>query len=97
MKVIIAFDPDHSKIGKTVTVDDDEAALMIREGRARPADKDAELPIVYQAPTVQPPMPDVVPPLAEQVPGAQPIPAPAGKPKSSGSTPAKSTSTKSTS
>lgn len=93
MKVIIAFDPDHSKIGKTVTVDDDEAALMIREGRARPADgKNAELPLAYQAPTVEPPLPEVIPPLAEQVPGAQPVPASAGKAKAS--TTAKATTAK---
>lgn len=93
MKVVIAFDRDPKRIGKTVTVDDAEAAVMIREGRARPADKDAELPVTHQAPTVQPPMPDVVPPVPEQVPGAQPTPAPASQPKSSGDTPAKSAAT----
>lgn len=36
-KVVIAFDADLSRIGKTVEVDDDQAATMIREGRARPA------------------------------------------------------------
>ncbi|MGW1678501.1 hypothetical protein [Saccharopolyspora shandongensis] len=36
-RVVIAFDADLSRIGKTIEVDDDQAATMIREGRARPA------------------------------------------------------------
>ncbi|MEV5543115.1 hypothetical protein AB0L13_40470 [Saccharopolyspora shandongensis] len=34
-RVEIAFDADLSRIGKTVEVDEDQAATMIREGRAR--------------------------------------------------------------
>ncbi|MEV6226847.1 hypothetical protein AB0L88_03000 [Saccharopolyspora shandongensis] len=34
-RVEIAFDADLSRIGKTVQVDEDQAATMIREGRAR--------------------------------------------------------------
>ncbi|WP_158226753.1 hypothetical protein [Amycolatopsis vastitatis] len=37
-KVIVAFSRDHTKIGKTVDVDDDEAAVMVNEGRARYAE-----------------------------------------------------------
>ena len=34
-KVVIAFHPDHQQIGKTVDLDDAEAAALVREGRAR--------------------------------------------------------------
>ncbi len=37
-KVIVAFSSDHTKIGKTVDVDDDAAAVMVNEGRARYAE-----------------------------------------------------------
>ncbi|MFD6070613.1 hypothetical protein [Amycolatopsis lurida] len=39
-RVIIAFHPDHTQVGKTVTVDDDQAVTMVAEGRARYADDD---------------------------------------------------------
>jgi hypothetical protein len=38
-KVIIAFSRDHSVVGKTVEIDDDEAAVLVSEGRARYADE----------------------------------------------------------
>lgn len=37
-KVIIAFSRDHTQVGKTVEVPDDDAAVMVSEGRARYAD-----------------------------------------------------------
>jgi hypothetical protein len=39
VQVTISYDPDLSKIGKTVTVEDDEGARLIREGRAVPEGK----------------------------------------------------------
>lgn len=67
MKVVIAFDRDSKRIGKTVEVPDAEARVLIAEGRARPADGAAELP--SSEPTQRPPLPEVVPP-SEEVPVA---------------------------
>ena len=53
-KVIIAFDADNSRIGKTVELDEDAARLAVREGRARYASPDtAPTP---SAPTDEPPV-----------------------------------------
>ncbi|WP_410662015.1 hypothetical protein [Amycolatopsis sp. lyj-84] len=41
-RVIIAFHHDHTQVGKTVTVDDDQAVTMVAEGRARFADDSDE-------------------------------------------------------
>lgn len=41
-KVIIAFSRDHAQVGKIVEVPDDDAAVMVSEGRARYADDDAK-------------------------------------------------------
>ncbi len=40
-RVIIAFHHDHTQVGKTVTVDDDQAVTLVAEGRARYADDEA--------------------------------------------------------
>lgn len=54
-KVIIAFDADNSRIGKTVEMDAAAARVAVREGRARYVDdSDAE---TSGAPTDQPPVP----------------------------------------
>ncbi|MER7014559.1 hypothetical protein ABT324_24305 [Saccharopolyspora sp. NPDC000359] len=37
MRVQIAFDADLRKVGTIIDVPEDQAATMIREGRARPA------------------------------------------------------------
>ncbi|GAA1961862.1 hypothetical protein [Amycolatopsis minnesotensis] len=37
-KVIVAFSRDHNQVGKTVEIDDDEAAVRVQEGRARYAE-----------------------------------------------------------
>ncbi|WP_370944008.1 hypothetical protein AB5J62_33545 [Amycolatopsis sp. cg5] len=37
-KVIITFSRDHTQVGKTVEIEDDQAAVMVNEGRARYAD-----------------------------------------------------------
>lgn len=37
-KVIIAFHPDSNQVGKTADLDNEEAAALVREGRARYAD-----------------------------------------------------------
>ncbi|WP_158884010.1 hypothetical protein [Amycolatopsis anabasis] len=34
-KVIIAFDRDDTRVGKTIDLDDDQAAVLVNEGRAR--------------------------------------------------------------
>ena len=34
-KVIVAFHRDHTQVGKTIDVGDDEAAVMVNEDRAR--------------------------------------------------------------
>lgn len=54
-KVIIAFDRDNSRVGKTVDMDADAARVAVREGRARYVEEaDAE---ASGAPTDQPPVP----------------------------------------
>lgn len=40
-KVVIAFNRDPDKVGKTIDVDDVEAATLVREGRARYVDASA--------------------------------------------------------
>lgn len=66
MKVIIAFDRDSSRIGKTVDVTEAEARVLFAEGRARPAGKDATPP--PSGPTVAPPLPEVIASRAEVAP-----------------------------
>lgn len=39
-KVIIAFSTDPDETGKTVTVSDEQAQIMVREGRARYASEE---------------------------------------------------------
>lgn len=54
-KVIIAFDADDSRIGKTVDMEANAARVAVREGRARYVEEaDAE---ASGAPTDQPPVP----------------------------------------
>jgi hypothetical protein len=67
VKVIIAFDRDLSRIGKTVEVSEAEARVLINEGRARLADggKGKGSALTPTTPTRQPPLPDVVPPSDE--------------------------------
>lgn len=67
VKVVIAFDRDLSRIGKTVEVPEAEARLLISEGRARLAEggKGKGATLTPTAPTVQPPQPEVVPPTDE--------------------------------
>lgn len=66
VKVVIAFDRDLSRIGKTVEVPEAEARLLITEGRARLAEgKGKGSALTPTAPTRQPPLPDVVPPSDE--------------------------------
>lgn len=62
VKVVIAFDRDNSKIGKTIEVTEQEARLLISEGRAAPAGsgKDAEALRKPAGPTTVPPGPQVV-------------------------------------
>lgn len=55
-KVIIAFDADHARIGKTVELDPDAARVAVREGRARYVDE-ADQP-APTAPTDTPPVPE---------------------------------------
>ncbi|MFC5992948.1 hypothetical protein ACFQE5_01835 [Pseudonocardia hispaniensis] len=57
VKVVIAFDADNNRIGKTVEVDPDEARILVAEGRARYLD---ERPRPVPSPTPNPgagPMP----------------------------------------
>lgn len=67
VKVVIAFDGDSSRIGKTVEVPEAEARLLITEGRARLAEggKGKGSGLTPSAPTRKPPLPDVVPPSDE--------------------------------
>jgi len=61
-KMVIAFDADNTRIGKTVDMEPDAARIAAREGRARYADGADEA--TSGAPTDQPPVP--VPGVAEE-------------------------------
>jgi hypothetical protein len=62
VKVVIAFDRDNSRIGKTIEVTEQEARILISEGRAAPAGtgKDAEALRKPAGPTTTPPGPQVI-------------------------------------
>ena len=61
VKVVIAFDRDNSKIGKTVDVTEAEARTLISEGRARLAsDKGNDNLRGPAGPTEPAPTPEVV-------------------------------------
>lgn len=69
VKLLITFDKDPTRIGKTVEVDADQARVMCSEGRARPAGtgKDADALRGPAGPTVSPPMPQVAGTAADVV------------------------------
>ncbi|WP_394621300.1 hypothetical protein JNUCC0626_20045 [Lentzea sp. JNUCC 0626] len=58
-KVIIAFDRDNSRVGKTVDLDEDAARVAVAEGRARYVH--ATDAVTVSAPTDQPPTPSPAP------------------------------------
>lgn len=58
VKVVIAFDRDSARIGKTEEVDAETARVLLAEGRARLASGKTKLP--RTAPTTPPPLPDVI-------------------------------------
>jgi hypothetical protein len=64
VKVVIAFDADNDRIGKTVEVPEAEARVLITEGRARLAEagKGKAPELAPTEPTRRPPQPEVVPP-----------------------------------
>lgn len=69
VKVVITFDRDSSRIGKTVDVTAEEARVLCSEGRARPAGtgKDADALRGPAGPTIAPPLPEVVGTAADVV------------------------------
>lgn len=69
VKVVITFDRDSSRIGKTVDVTAAEARVLCSEGRARPAGtgKDADALRGPGGPTVAPPLPEVAGTAADVV------------------------------
>lgn len=54
-KMVIAFDADNARIGKTVDMEPEVARVAVREGRARYANEADEA--TSGAPTDQPPVP----------------------------------------
>lgn len=69
VKVVITFDRDPTRVGKTVEVTPEEARILCSEGRAKPAGtgKDADILRGPAGPTVTPPLPQVVGTAADVV------------------------------
>lgn len=69
VKLVITFDKDPARVGKTVDVPREEARVLCSEGRARPAGngKDADALRGPAGPTVAPPLPKVAGTAADVV------------------------------